>query len=53
MEDPSEAGPNHEQKKWEEEHVRSALMSFGAKDAKSKQAQKASRYDIYIQILWG
>lgn len=32
-----EVGPNSEQKRWEEEHLHSALMHFGAKDAKSKQ----------------
>lgn len=36
VEDPTEAGPNSEQKRWEEEHLNAALMRFGARDAKQK-----------------
>jgi len=35
IEDKTEAGPNYEQKRWEEEHLHAALLKFGAKDAKS------------------
>lgn len=37
VEDPTEAGPNAEQKRWEEEHLRKAMMHFGAEDAKARQ----------------
>ena len=32
--DEREKQPNYEQKRWEEEHLHSAVMKFGAKDAK-------------------
>jgi pre-mRNA-splicing factor ATP-dependent RNA helicase DHX16 len=35
-EDIKEKGVNYEQKKWEEDQVNSAIMRFGAKDAKDK-----------------
>ncbi|XP_070581669.1 pre-mRNA-splicing factor ATP-dependent RNA helicase DHX16-like [Ptychodera flava] len=35
-----ELGPNAEQKKWEEEHLRKGSMKFGAKDARRKHKQK-------------
>ena len=37
MEDPTDGGPNAEQKKWEEEHMKYAMMHFGAEDAKARQ----------------
>lgn len=37
--DVKEQGPNAEQRKWEEEHLRTAKMRFGAQDAKSKQPE--------------
>ncbi|ESO01536.1 hypothetical protein HELRODRAFT_174494 [Helobdella robusta] len=36
VEDPNEKGLNFEHKRWEEEHLNAALISFGAKDAKDK-----------------
>jgi len=35
VEDKTEAGPNFEQRRWEDEHLHAALLKFGAKDAKN------------------
>ncbi|XP_022327385.2 pre-mRNA-splicing factor ATP-dependent RNA helicase DHX16-like [Crassostrea virginica] len=55
-EDLTEKGPNHEQKRWEEEHVGAAIMKFGARDAKARNKQK--EYDFimdeeieFVQVL--
>jgi hypothetical protein len=50
MEDPTEKGPNYEQKKWEEEHLNAALLKFGAKDAKSKKKEKDYEYVLDEEI---
>lgn len=46
VDDPTEKGPNHEQKRWEEEHLHAAMMRFGAKDAKEKNKDKT--YDFIM-----
>ena len=46
VDDPTEKGPNHEQKRWEEEHLHAAMMRFGAKDAKEKNKDKVSWWRI-------
>lgn len=44
--DEKEKGPNYEQKKWEEEQMSSAVMRFGAKDAKFQH--KTKEYDYIL-----
>ncbi|XP_067933962.1 pre-mRNA-splicing factor ATP-dependent RNA helicase DHX16-like [Watersipora subatra] len=51
VEDPSEAGPNYEQKRWEEEHLSSAIMHFGAKDAKAKHKEYDYVMDEEIEFV--
>ena len=47
--DDKEKAPNYEQRKWEEEHLHSAQLKFGAKDAKERHAAKASKqYDLIL-----
>ncbi|XP_002734191.1 pre-mRNA-splicing factor ATP-dependent RNA helicase DHX16-like [Saccoglossus kowalevskii] len=41
-----ELGPNSEQKRWEEEHVKKGSLKFGAKDAKRKNKQK--QYELVV-----
>lgn len=48
--DDKEKGPNYEQKKWEEEQMGSAMMRFGAKDAKAKHKTKEYDYVLDDQI---
>ena len=55
--DEKEKAPNYEQKRWEEEHLQSATLKFGAKDAKKKHAEKEKQYELledeidFIQAL--
>ena len=51
-EDPSEKGPNFEQKKWEEEHMSAAILKFGAKDAKKKKKEKDYDYVLDEEIAF-
>ena len=47
--DEKEKAPNYEQRKWEEEHLHSAQLKFGAKDAKERHAAKAPKqYDLLL-----
>ena len=46
--DEKEHAPNYEQKKWEEEHMSSATLHFGAKDARQRHAKKEKQYDILL-----
>ena len=47
--DELEKAPNYEQRKWEEEHLHSAQLSFGAKDAKQRHAAKAPKeYELLL-----
>ncbi|XP_071097598.1 pre-mRNA-splicing factor ATP-dependent RNA helicase DHX16-like [Haliotis cracherodii] len=46
VEDVTERGPNYEQSRWEEDHLSTALLKFGAKDAKSKK--KAPEYEVIM-----
>ncbi|XP_041368249.1 pre-mRNA-splicing factor ATP-dependent RNA helicase DHX16-like [Gigantopelta aegis] len=46
VEDAHDKGPNHEQKRWEEEHLSAAVLRFGARDAKHKH--KAKEYDVIM-----
>uniref|UniRef100_T1J1A2 RNA helicase n=1 Tax=Strigamia maritima TaxID=126957 RepID=T1J1A2_STRMM len=47
--DDKEMGPNYEQRKWEEEQMGSAIMRFGARDAKAKYREKAKDYEIILE----
>ena len=55
--DEKEKAPNYEQKRWEEEHLHSATLKFGAKDAKKRHAEKEKQYELledeidFIQAL--
>ena len=55
--DEKEKAPNYEQKRWEEEHLQSATLKFGAKDAKKRHAEKEKQYEFledeidFIQAL--
>ena len=50
--DSKETGPNYEQRHWEEEHLKSALLKFGAKDAKLKTKVSVSQYaDVFLVQL--
>ena len=55
--DEKEKAPNYEQKRWEEEHLQSATLKFGAKDAKKRHAEKEKQYELledeidFIQAL--
>ena len=53
MEDPSEAGPNYEQKRWEEDHMNRALIHYGAKDAKAKQKVSKFIYSCIVMLFNG
>ena len=47
--DEKEKAPNYEQRKWEEEHLHSAQLKFGAKDAKERHAAKATKqYELLL-----
>lgn len=46
--DEKEKGPNYEQKKWEEEQMGSAMMRFGAKDAKTKLKTKVEELVFFF-----
>ena len=47
--DENEKAPNYEQRKWEEEHLHSAQLKFGAKDAKERHAEKATKqYELLL-----
>merc|ERR1711997_558083 len=47
--DEKEKAPNYEQRKWEEEHLHSAQLKFGAKDAKERHAAKAPKqYELLL-----
>jgi len=46
--DEKEKAPNYEQKKWEEEHLFSAQLRFGAKDAKERYKEKAKNYELLL-----
>ena len=47
--DEKEMVPNYEQRKWEEEHLHSAQLKFGAKDAKERYAAKETKqYDLLL-----
>ncbi|KAK2184226.1 hypothetical protein NP493_276g03006 [Ridgeia piscesae] len=48
--DSKETGPNYEQRHWEEEHLKSALLKFGAKDAKLKTKEKEYEYVMDEEI---
>lgn len=43
--DRKEAGPNSEQRKWEEEHQKRAMMKFGARDKTRSSRSKDDPYD--------
>ena len=53
MEDPSEAGPNYEQKRWEEDHMNRALIHYGAKDAKARQKVSELIYSCIVMLSNG
>ena len=46
--DEKEKAPNYEQRKWEEEHLHSAQLKFGAKNAKEKYAEKEKKYELLL-----
>jgi pre-mRNA-splicing factor ATP-dependent RNA helicase DHX16 len=46
--DELEKQPNYEQKRWEEEHLHSAILKFGAKDAKQRHKQKEKQYEYIL-----
>ena len=48
-EDIKEKGPNYEQRKWEEDQVNSALMSFGAGDAKRRREKSEKSYEYLLE----
>jgi pre-mRNA-splicing factor ATP-dependent RNA helicase DHX16 len=47
-EDMKEKGPNYEQKKWEEEQVKSALMKFGSGESRTKSKDEKS-YEYLLE----
>jgi pre-mRNA-splicing factor ATP-dependent RNA helicase DHX16 len=48
-EDIKEKGPNYEQRKWEEDQVNSALMKFGAGDAKYRREKSEKSYEYLLE----
>jgi pre-mRNA-splicing factor ATP-dependent RNA helicase DHX16 len=48
-EDIKEKGPNYEQRKWEEDQVNSALMTFGAGDAKYRREKSEKSYEYLLE----
>ncbi|XP_066295564.1 pre-mRNA-splicing factor ATP-dependent RNA helicase DHX16-like [Branchiostoma lanceolatum] len=45
-----EKGPGSEQKRWEEEHLNTAVMRFGARDAKQKMKEKTQEKDYELLV---
>ena len=48
VEDTTELGPNHEQKRWEEQHFSAGYMRFGARDAHEKSKKPRVEYDVIM-----
>merc|ERR1719500_1106033 len=46
--DEKEKTAGYEQRKWEEEHLREAQWSFGAKDAKARRQKEEKQYDYIL-----
>lgn len=55
VEDETERGPNYEQRRWEDDHLHSAVHQFGAKDArqKAKEKQKVNLYPSLVFFVFG